>query len=178
VAGANNSGLSRVEGAGYGEFSSLFLPPLHSKPVTKDRTPAPVPRTPLPSQEQDGRLEGGAMFDAAAAAAAAAGAGAAAAAERASLLLSLEEQARELRSVRAAVTAVRSLMPPARLELWHGLAQLSYSIGLARLTLDLADLDERLAEACRHTASAIQSVLDQSVLDQSVRDQLGRNSVG
>ncbi|MCU1582657.1 MAG: hypothetical protein JWO01_2045 [Microbacteriaceae bacterium] len=118
------------------------------------------------------------MFDAAAAAAAAAGAGAAAAAERASLLLSLEEQARELRSVRAAVTAVRSLMPPARLELWHGLAQLSYSIGLARLTLDLADLDERLAEACRHTTGAIQSVLDQSVLDQSVRDQLGRNSVG
>jgi hypothetical protein len=80
--------------------------------------------------------------------------------ERASLLLSLEEQARELRSVRAAVAAARSLMPTGNLELWRGLAQLSYSIGLAGLNRELAGLDERLADACDHTARAIQTVSD------------------
>jgi hypothetical protein len=105
------------------------------------------------------------MFDAAAVVAegatlAAGAAAQSAAAERASLLLSLEEQARELRSVRAAVDAVRSLMPTGNLELWHGLAQLSYSIGLAGLNHELTGLDERLADACDHTTRAIQMVGD------------------
>jgi hypothetical protein len=117
----------------------------------------PVRRMPLPRPEQDGpeQMAGtrrGAMFDAAQSTVIAA--------ERTSLLLSLEEQARELRSVRAAVAAARSLMPTGNLELWHGLAQLSYSIGLSRLNLDLAGLDERLADACDNTTRAIQTVRD------------------
>jgi hypothetical protein len=92
--------------------------------------------------------------------AAAASAASAAAAERASFLLSLEDQARELRSVRATLATARSLMPPGNLELWHGLAQLSYSLGLARLSREFAGLDERLADACSHTTRAIQTVGD------------------
>jgi hypothetical protein len=58
------------------------------------------------------------------------------------------------------VAEVRSVVPQVALELWHGLAQLSYSIGVARLTLQLADLDERLADACTHTNRAVQTVRD------------------
>jgi hypothetical protein len=122
---------------------------------------------PLPGQEQDGRNERGPMADAATLAAdavcSAAGAAAhsaAAAAERASLLLSLEEQARELRSVRAAVAGARSMVPQARIELWRGLAQLSYSIGVARLNLELARLEECLADACIQTTRAIRALDD------------------
>jgi hypothetical protein len=104
------------------------------------------------------------MFDAASlgacSAADAAAQFAAAAAERASILLSLEAQARELRSVRAAVAAARIMMPQARLELWHGLAQLSYSIGTTRLNVELARLEERLEDACIHTIHTIRELGD------------------
>lgn len=75
------------------------------------------------------------------------------------LRLALEEQLRELMSVRARLSEAR-LLVPVTAEDWRGPAQFFYGLALLRLTADLDAAHEELDLAIRETRLAADSLGD------------------